>query len=163
MRIHTILLVSSLMVAALAGCGEKSKTTAPGPTATAAAPVAAPVPHGLDAAKVARGFEVYKAHCAGCHGAKAEGAPNWHQRGPDGRFPAPPLDGTGHAWHHPRAALVRTIRDGTVRLGGSMPAWGDRLSEADIEAVIAWFQSLWPEEIYRNWQALDEKARTAGR
>jgi mono/diheme cytochrome c family protein len=41
-----------------------------------------------------------------------------------------------------------------AKLGGGMPAWKGKFSEDDIEAVIAWFQSRWPEEVYqsgRSW------------
>lgn len=158
MRMHMIL-VSSLMIAVLAGCGEKPQATAPVPTDASVAPVATIAPHGLDAKLVARGAEIYKANCAVCHGANAEGVPNWSKKGPDGKFPPPPLNGTAHDWHHPMSALKQTIREGTAKLGGSMPAWKDKLSDADIEAVIAWFQSTWPEDVYRNWRALDEKSR----
>ncbi len=114
---------------------------------------------GLDPKQVARGAKIYQANCAACHGANAEGAPNWHQKGPDGKFPPPPLDAKGHAWHHPKSALVRTIKEGTLKLGGAMPAWKDKLSNRDVEAVIAWFQSRWPEEVYKSWALMDEKAR----
>lgn len=153
----------------LAACSEPTATSPPSPAEPRTTPAAVEADwlataqaRGFDPQRVRRGGALYQQYCAACHGPRAEGAPNWHRRGPDGRFPPPPLDGTGHAWHHPRAALARTIRDGTERLGGSMPAWGDRLSEADIEAIIAWFQSSWPEEIYRNWLELDRKARAAG-
>lgn len=146
------------VVILLAACGES-----PVPAKTGGAPVSTPpaaaAPHGLNAKLIARGGEIYKANCAACHGANAEGAPNWHLKGPDGKYPAPPLDGTAHAWHHPMSALKQTIREGTAKLGGSMPAWQDKLSDSDIEAVIAWFQSTWPEDVYRNWRALDEKSR----
>jgi mono/diheme cytochrome c family protein len=118
---------------------------------------ASPAPRG--SAMVARGARLFNEHCATCHGVKAEGAPNWQQRGPDGKFPAPPLNGSAHDWHHSKSALMRTIRDGTARLGGSMPAWRDKLADGEIEAIIAWFQSLWPEEIYAAWRRLDEEAR----
>jgi mono/diheme cytochrome c family protein len=113
---------------------------------------------GFDPKQVARGGELYRAHCAACHGANAEGAPNWHQKGADGKFPPPPLDAKGHAWHHPKSALAQTIREGTLRLGGAMPPWKDKLSDADIEAVIAWFQSRWPEDVYQSWARMDERS-----
>jgi mono/diheme cytochrome c family protein len=117
------------------------------------------VPHGLDAAKAVRGAEVYKANCAACHGAKAEGAPNWAKKGPDGKFPPPPLDAQGHAWHHPMSMLVMTVKVGTTSKGGGMPAWTGILKDADIEAVLVYVQSLWPAEIYKSWKLLDDKAR----
>ena len=102
--------------------------------------------------RLARGAALFRQHCATCHGRNAEGAPDWRKRRPDGSFPPPPLNGTGHAWHHSLDVLKMTIRDGTAKLGGTMPAWGDKLSEADMEAIIAWFQSLWPAEIRAEWQ-----------
>jgi mono/diheme cytochrome c family protein len=112
----------------------------------------AAISRGYAAADIKRGAEVFQRNCAECHGARAEGAPDWHRRGADGRFPAPPLNGTGHAWHHPPAALMRTIRDGTLKLGGSMPSWGDKLSDGEIEAVLAYVVSLWPDELYQAWR-----------
>lgn len=146
------------MLLFLPGCGKKPvEEKAAAPVATESMTVTAA--HGLDVPKVARGAQVYKAHCAACHGANAEGAPNWHRAGPDGKYPAPPLNGTGHDWHHPTSALKRTIREGTGKLGGNMPAWKDKLTDSDIEAVIAWFQSRWPEEVYKNWALMDGRAR----
>ena len=114
---------------------------------------------GASAEQVQRGAAVYAANCATCHGVRAEGAKDWHRLGPDGKFPPPPLDGSAHAWHHPHAQLKQIILDGTQARGGGMPAWRGRLSEQDVDAVIAWFQSLWPDEIYRAWRELDQKAR----
>jgi mono/diheme cytochrome c family protein len=145
-----------LVVPLLLACGEPPAKPASVP-AVAASPAA--VPHGLDPAQVARGAEVYKANCAACHGANAEGAPNWSKKGADGKFPPPPLDASGHGWHHPKSALVQTIREGTLKLGGGMPAWKDKLSDNDIEAVIAWIQARWPEDVYKSWVLMDEKAR----
>jgi mono/diheme cytochrome c family protein len=142
----------------LAACNESPSPAKPGTAGPGTEPAAAP--HGLDARLVARGGQLYQTYCAVCHGANAEGAPNWHQKGPDGKLPPPPLDAGGHAWHHPKVALIRTIKDGTLKLGGGMPPWKDTLSDDDIEAVIAWFQSRWPAEVYRSWTQMDEKART---
>jgi len=147
--------VLPLVVPLLAACGETSgKPAANPPPATFTAPARV-----TDADQLAHGARLFKANCAVCHGANAEGAPNWHRVGPDRKYPAPPLDGTGHDWHHPTAALKWTIREGTAKLGGNMPAWKDKLSDADIEAAIAWFQSRWPEDIYKNWALIDEKWR----
>lgn len=149
----------ALVVLLLSACGEGSGKSAADPAA--AIPAAAPAAPGrvTDAGRLARGAQIYQANCAACHGANAEGAPNWSKKGADGKFPPPPLDASGHGWHHPKSALVQAIRDGTLKLGGGMPAWKDKLSDADIEAVIAWFQSRWPEEVYKSWALMDEKAR----
>lgn len=146
------------IVLLLAACSDQPATVKTGGASAPVAP-AATAPHGLDAKLVARGGEVYKANCAVCHGANAEGAPNWSQKGADGKFPPPPLDASGHGWHHPKSALVQTIKDGTIKLGGGMPAWKGTLTDDDIEAVVAWIQTRWPEEIYKSWVLMDEKAR----
>lgn len=139
------LLVAAAGLLLLAGCSEE----------------ASPPGRDVDEAQLRRGAEVFQANCAQCHGSHAEGAPNWRLRDADGRFPPPPLNGTGHTWHHPKAQLVYTIREGTAQLGGNMPAWKDTLSERDIEAVIAYVQSLWPEEVYQAWAEIDRRARAA--
>lgn len=46
--------------------------------------------------RIALGKTVYDASCASCHGAKLEGQPDWRNRRPDGRLPAPPHDASGH-------------------------------------------------------------------
>ena len=69
-------------------------------------------PH--DAAKVALGATVYAQHCAVCHGAKLEGQPNWRERHPNGRLPAPPHDESGHTWHHADNVLFAIVKNGLV-------------------------------------------------
>ena len=111
----------------------------------------------VDPQLIARGAQVFKQNCAQCHGERAQGAAHWEKPGADGKYPAPPLDGSAHAWHHPRAALVQTIKQGTVKIGGGMPGWQGKLSDADIDATIAYFQSLWPDEIYAAWRDIDAR------
>lgn len=107
---------------------------------------------------VAAGVPVYARHCAGCHGAAGEGAPDWQQPALDGLWPAPPLNGTGHAWHHPLRQLYAMIHDGSPPGRGRMPAWGGQLSRAEILAVVARFQSWWPDEIYTAWDRMNRTA-----
>lgn len=114
---------------------------------------------GHDIAQITRGAEVYRQNCAVCHGPNGEGAANWRQRDANDQFPPPPLNGDGHTWHHPLSALRHTIRNGTKAIGGTMPAWKDKLSDADIDAVITWFQSKWPERAYIAWYDIDQRAR----
>lgn len=157
----------------LAGCGKQDDKPASS-TATSAQtqaqakssiPTLQPqaVPRSIDMAQLARGGNLFQKNCAACHGSNAEGAPNWQKPGPDGKYPPPPLNGTAHAWHHPMEALKRTIRDGTLKLGGNMPAWGDKLSVQDMEDVIAWFQAKWPDELYAAWYHADQRAQQQGR
>ena len=100
---------------------------------------------------VAAGELVYRQHCARCHGENGEGAPKWRQRDAEGMYPPPPLNGSGHAWHHSRDWLAEMILYGSQPGKGKMPAWEDRLSEDEVEAVIEWFQSRWPDKVYAAW------------
>lgn len=105
-----------------------------------------------DAQQVASGEVVYRAHCASCHGANLEGQPDWRNRLPSGRLPAPPHDASGHTWHHPDEVLVQIVRDGPafyapLGVETDMPAFKSVLSEAEIAAVMAYIKSKWPPEI----------------
>jgi mono/diheme cytochrome c family protein len=105
--------------------------------------------------QVMRGGEIYSQYCAGCHGEQAEGAENWFRRQSDGRWPPPPLNGTGHAWHHPLWQLRQQIAQGSDPRRGDMPAFAGVLSDSEIDSVIAWFQSHWRPEVYSAWLVYD--------
>jgi mono/diheme cytochrome c family protein len=115
-----------------------------------------------DFAQVSRGAKLYQMNCAECHGSQGQGAPNWRQRDADGMFPAPPLNGTGHAWHHPQRMLHHVIANGSPGGQGNMPAWGDQLSAEEIEAIIAWFQSKWPDQVYAAWHRMNRSKEGGG-
>ncbi len=96
-----------------------------------------------------RGREIYAAHCAGCHGEKLQGQSNWRQVNDRGRLPAPPLDGTGHAWMHSDEELFHIVKFSVVDIAGpgyetDMPAFKGQLGDADIRAVVAFIRSRWP-------------------
>ena len=113
----------------------------------------------MDFTQISRGGKLYQQNCAVCHGKQAEGAPNWQQMDANGKFPPPPLNGSAHAWHHPKSVLVDTIKNGTAKLGGNMPAWKDKLSNEQINDIIAWFQSKWSDDIYSAWYEMDQRSR----
>jgi mono/diheme cytochrome c family protein len=98
------------------------------------------------------GEQVFAANCAACHGKNAESIPNWKQTLADGSYPAPPLNGSAHAWHHSISVLMRTINEGGAKLGGKMPSFKDTLSDAEKTAAIAYFQSYWDERVYGIWK-----------
>lgn len=104
---------------------------------------------GSSASTIAVGSTVYASYCAQCHGAELEGEPDWQTRLPTGRMPAPPHDETGHTWHHADEDLVRIIRDGLASIvpgyQTDMPAFGEIIDDDQIEAVIAFIKSTWPE------------------
>lgn len=126
-------------------------------------------PRLLDAAGPAGielGQRVYAESCAACHGANLEGEPgfDWRQKKPDGTFPAPPHDETGHTWHHPDAFLFAyTANGGQVFLGDNgvsgMPGFVDVLTLQEIEAVLAYIKDSWPEPIRERQRQITEAAR----
>ena len=98
------------------------------------------------------GEEVFDNNCAVCHGLQGRGlVSNWKVKGADGNYPAPPLNGTAHTWHHSPAQLLYTINKGGVEMGGQMPAFEERLTEEEKKALIDYMYSLWPKEIQEKY------------
>jgi mono/diheme cytochrome c family protein len=104
-----------------------------------------------DPAQIALGEQVYRQHCAVCHGVNGEGqrpdAPL--QKDETGRFPAPPHDGTGHTWHHDDDLIIQIIVEGgmgTPEDFYEMPAFGEVLTDAEINAVLAYIKTFWTDE-----------------
>ena len=114
-----------------------------------------------DRSLVARGKVVYAEQCASCHGANLEGQPNWRERLPNGRLPAPPHDRTGHTWHHSDRQLFEMTKNGTAKLmpgyETDMPAYKDVLSDADIWAVLSFIESTWPADIRERQQRINRQ------
>jgi mono/diheme cytochrome c family protein len=108
--------------------------------------------------QVQRGSVLYQTHCAGCHMPDASGTSDWRKVDATGNYPPPPLNGTAHTWHHPMTILRRTIRDGGVPLGGSMPGFSNKLSVSEMDDILAWVQTLWPDKIYSLWYERNEQA-----
>lgn len=112
---------------------------------------------------VSQGGKVYQENCASCHGKLGEGGPDWKKVGSDGKYPAPPLNGTGHAWHHPLKMLLHVVKNGSPGGQGNMPAWGEKLSDDEMIAAIAWFQSRWPDQIFRAWMQQEAASQSKGK
>ncbi len=96
------------------------------------------------------GRQLYLDNCASCHGAELEGQPGWRRPLPSGRLPAPPHDASGHTWHHPDRVLREIILRGTAAMVGDgyesdMPGFEHLLAEAEIEAILDYLKSEWPE------------------
>lgn len=106
--------------------------------------------------QVQKGADLFARNCASCHGANGQGTKDWKTPDAKGVYPPPPLNGTGHAWHHDLALLRGTVKNGGAPVGGTMPAFGDKLSDEEVDAVIAWVQSRWPDEIYSRWAGRGE-------
>jgi mono/diheme cytochrome c family protein len=109
-----------------------------------------------DKTRVMQGRTLYANHCAACHGASLQGQPNWRDRMPNGKLPAPPHDKTGHTWHHPDAVLIDIVKNGLVPgrtappgYVSNMPAYGAILSDEEIIDVLTYIKSSWPPQILK--------------
>lgn len=145
-------LAAAAGLASLAGCNPAARSRAE---------------HALqpgDARLLALGKKVYEAHCVACHGARLEGQPNWRERGPDGRLPAPPHDAGGHTWHHPDEVLFRITKVGVAKAANlegyvsAMPVYEGVLSDEEIVAVLSWIKSQWPAEIRAQHDQANQQA-----
>ncbi len=105
-----------------------------------------------------QGHALFQTHCASCHGDQAQGlADDWRKTDAQGNYPPPPLNGSAHAWHHPLVVLETTIKEGGIPVGGTMPGFAAILSDDEMRSTIAYFQSLWADEIYARWAEIDER------
>ena len=108
-----------------------------------------------DPQQIARGEKLYAQHCAACHGARLEGQPDWQKRLPNGRFPAPPHDDSGHTWHHSDEVLFGITKHGLVPpyapagYESDMPAFGATLSDEEIRAVLAFIETRWSSDVLK--------------
>ena len=102
-----------------------------------------------DPALVAQGRDIYAARCAACHGARLQGQALWQVEDEDSWRRAPALDATGHVWLHPDSDLVQITKSGrnpSAKPGekSGMPAFGQRLTDRDIVAALAYIKAHWP-------------------
>ena len=104
-----------------------------------------------DESTLTLGKTVYEQNCAECHGMNGEGQFPDAPMEPDetGRFGAPPHNGDGHTWHHDDTLLINYVINGGQGNSSQfypMPAFGETLSQDEIEAVIAYIKSFWSED-----------------
>jgi len=118
---------------------------------------------------LAVGERIYSEQCASCHGDRLQGQPEWRTRGTDGLLPAPPHDAGGHTWHHPDEMLFRITKFGVASIVGdpgyktSMPAYGGRLSDDEIIAVLSWIKAQWPAQVRQKHDQMNAQAAEAAR
>jgi len=102
---------------------------------------------------IIRGKINYENNCVSCHQVNLIGAENWNGLDEDGHRKAPPLNGTGHTWHHDDATLHNIIKYGLVKLvknyEGKMLGFEDNLKDKDIDSILSYIKSFWPDEVYQ--------------
>jgi mono/diheme cytochrome c family protein len=103
---------------------------------------------------IARGKIIYQNNCISCHQVNLVGVENWKELDEDGHRKSPPLNGEGHTWHHDDATLHNIIKYGLVKLvknyQGKMLGYEDRLKDKDIDSVLAYIKSFWPDDMYQH-------------
>jgi len=102
---------------------------------------------------IARGKIVYASNCVSCHQVNLIGAENWKGLDEDGHRKAPPLNGKGHTWHHDDVTLHNIIKYGLAKLiknyEGKMLGFEDNLKDKDIDSVLSYMKSFWPDDVYQ--------------
>ena len=102
---------------------------------------------------IARGKIIYQNNCISCHQVNLVGVENWKELDEDGHRKSPPLNGTGHTWHHDDATLHNIIKYGLVKLvknyQGKMLGFEDKLKDKDIDSVLAYIKNFWPDDMYQ--------------
>lgn len=102
-----------------------------------------PVPT-LDINYLTQGKGLYDRYCGSCHGEDLLGEPIWKQLKEDGTFPAPLHDATEHTWHHPDDLLLEiTSQGGDPAYGGTIPGFGEQLSNEEIRAILEYIKTSW--------------------
>ena len=106
-------------------------------------------------AQLELGKALYYTHCASCHGDNLQGQPKWKTSlDEDGHNYAPPLNGTGHTWHHPDQTLHQIIKYGLAKLvknyKGKMIGFEKNLSDREIDYILGYIKSYWSDEYYNH-------------
>jgi hypothetical protein len=91
-------------------------------------------------------------YCVACLGIKGVGEnPEDKYAQDEYGYIAPPMDDTGHAWHHTDEQLIGMILEGSPR-NPRMAAFKHVLSEVDAKDLVDYIKSLWSPHIRENCQ-----------
>ena len=105
-----------------------------------------------DLDQVAFGGRIYSRICANCHGTELDGQLGWEVPLKDGTRLAPAHSAEGKTWRRGDDALFEVVKVGgeTLRPDGGvsrMPGFGEKLTDEEIWAVIAFIKSTWPSNV----------------
>jgi cytochrome c len=109
-------------------------------------------------AQIQLGSQLYATNCASCHGEQLQGNPKWNiTTDEDGDNLPPPLNGTGHTWHHSPKQLFNIIKYGLKIYNegykGKMQGNPD-LSDEDVWSILAYIKYVWPESIQQKYDSM---------
>lgn len=92
-----------------------------------------------------RGKALYQANCLSCHGGSSGGTI---------RDIPPKHNANGHTWHHADQLITDIVLNGAriPNYEWKMPAFKDKLTEADVKAIIEYLKTWWTKE-QRDFQA----------
>ena len=114
-----------------------------------------------DPLKIEAGKLLYNQYCASCHQVNLTGAKNWKGFDEDGHRKAPPLNGTGHTWHHSDELLHKIIKYGFAKLiknyEGKMMGFGDNIEDEGIDNILSYIKSYWNDDIYFHQLEISKK------
>jgi cytochrome c6 len=85
-----------------------------------------------DGGPVKQGQEIFENNCADCHRTSGEGLP--------AKFPA--LKGSAYVTGDPQPVLATVLHGRRGKLG-HMPAWGEKLNDQEIAAVVSYIRNAW--------------------
>ena len=108
-----------------------------------------------DEVALALGKVLYEKNCASCHAINLSGAKNWKEgKDEDGQRLPPPLNGTGHTWHHSDKLLHGITKNGLAYYiegyKGKMGPFGDVLNDKEIYSVLVYIKSYWKKDNYEH-------------
>ena len=106
---------------------------------------------------ITNGELLYAENCLSCHGKNLQGQQNWlNTLDEDGHRLAPPLNGSGHTWHHPPEMLSQIIKYGLKSIDskyeGKMVG-NENLTDEEILSILEYIKSVWPESEGRGCSA----------
>jgi mono/diheme cytochrome c family protein len=111
--------------------------------------------------QVQQGKLLYDQNCASCHKKNLSGTKNWRSVDSDGHTVPPPLNGTAHTWHHSDELLHDIIKHGFNNLiknyQGKMLGFSDKLNDKEIDSILAYIKTYWPEDIYLHHLDMSKK------
>ena len=107
--------------------------------------------------ELAMAKELYASNCSSCHMNNLSGNSEWKSSlDKEGQRLPPPLDGTGHTWHHAPQQLFDIIRYGYKKTNpnyqGKMLG-NENLTDDEIWSILEYIKNIWPETIQIKYES----------